>query len=105
MAQLEHNDTDRRVDPRESADRLLYGIDVDHLSFGERIELAKALIALAQVDEDRNRNMINLYGITSDEDEQGQSDRKVLRNVLRYRVRVLPALRRVVDGAIRNGGR
>lgn len=88
-----------RLDPREIADRLLHDIDFDRIrNTGERIDVARAYLRLAEIDEQRVTNILDalLHANLSD------FDKKILRATLRRRLRVLPL---TVDGQRDNGGR
>lgn len=88
-----------RLDPREVADRLLHGLENDRLKTDEKIALATALVRIAQVDEDRIRNIVDaLLHVDLDD-----FDKAILRATLRRRLRILPLV--TVDGSNDNGGR
>lgn len=91
--------SDGRLDPREVADRLLHGIDLDRVrSTSDRIAVARAQLRLAEIDEQRIRNILDalLHADLSD------FDKAILKATLRRRLRILPLV--TVDGSNLNGG-
>lgn len=87
-----------RLDPREIADRLLHGIDLDRVrSVNERLAVARLYLRLAEIDEQRIANVIEAL----ERADLSDFDRTILRASLRRRLRVLPM---TVDGQRDNGG-